>query len=175
MRVRPGPTCTAADHVLVFKDVARDFLEHLKRTVVGFYGADPQQSPDYGRIVNAHHRCSARSFRYWWSTASKRSSESSTRNPPRSASMCFRRVQAYPPGFLMRPVRRRRGQRLRGAATDPGSAFRRSRQLRYWQVSRRVGLSRLYQRSRRALPQHVPEFAISIAGNSASRPIARWR
>src|SRR5262249_12778699 len=27
----------------------------LKKAVVGFYGTDPQQSPDYGRIVNAHH------------------------------------------------------------------------------------------------------------------------
>src|SRR5262249_16217415 len=53
--VNSGQTCTAADHVLVFKDVARDFLEHLKRAVVGFYGSDPQASPDYGRIVNAHH------------------------------------------------------------------------------------------------------------------------
>jgi aldehyde dehydrogenase (NAD+) len=53
--VNAGQTCTAADHVLVFKDVARDFLEHLKRAVVGFYGSDPQQSPDYGRIVNARH------------------------------------------------------------------------------------------------------------------------
>jgi hypothetical protein len=35
----------------VFKDVARQFLEHLKETVLQFYGNDPQQSPDYGRIV----------------------------------------------------------------------------------------------------------------------------
>ena len=53
--VNAGQTCTAADHVLVFKDVARDFLEHLKRAVVGFYGTDPQKSPDYGRIVNVRH------------------------------------------------------------------------------------------------------------------------
>jgi aldehyde dehydrogenase (NAD+) len=50
-----GQTCTAPDHVLVFKSVAKDFLEQLKEAVVGFYGADPQQSPDYGRIVNARH------------------------------------------------------------------------------------------------------------------------
>ncbi len=50
-----GQTCTAPDHVLVFKDVATEFLAQLKEAVVGFYGADPQQSPDYGRIVNAHH------------------------------------------------------------------------------------------------------------------------
>jgi aldehyde dehydrogenase (NAD+) len=50
-----GQTCTAPDHVLVFKSVAKQFLEQLKEAVVGFYGADPQQSPDYGRIVNARH------------------------------------------------------------------------------------------------------------------------
>ncbi len=50
-----GQTCTAPDHVLVFRSVAKDFLEQLKEAVVGFYGADPQNSPDYGRIVNARH------------------------------------------------------------------------------------------------------------------------
>jgi aldehyde dehydrogenase (NAD+) len=50
-----GQTCTAPDYVLVFKDVARQFLEHLKETVLQFYGNDPQQSPDYGRIVSTHH------------------------------------------------------------------------------------------------------------------------
>src|SRR4051812_28526916 len=50
-----GQTCTAPDYVLVFKDVARQFLHHLKETVLRFYGNDPQQSPDYGRIVSTHH------------------------------------------------------------------------------------------------------------------------
>src|SRR5258707_773705 len=50
-----GQTCTAPDYVLVFNDVARQFLEHLKETVLHFYGSDPQQSPDYGRIVSTHH------------------------------------------------------------------------------------------------------------------------
>jgi acyl-CoA reductase-like NAD-dependent aldehyde dehydrogenase len=50
-----GQTCTAPDYVLVFKDVARRFLEHLKETVLHFYGDDPRQSPDYGRIVSTRH------------------------------------------------------------------------------------------------------------------------
>src|SRR5713101_5292492 len=50
-----GQTCTAPDYVLVFKDVARPFLEQLKEAVLEFYGDDPQRSPDYGRIVNTHH------------------------------------------------------------------------------------------------------------------------
>ena len=41
--------------MLVFRDVADQFLEQLKATVLEFYGDDPRQSPDYGRIVNSHH------------------------------------------------------------------------------------------------------------------------
>ena len=50
-----GQTCTAPDYVLVFKDVARPFLQQLKESILHFYGDDPQKSPDYGRIVNTHH------------------------------------------------------------------------------------------------------------------------
>lgn len=50
-----GQTCTGVDHVLVFKDVKDQFLELLKQTIVEFYGEDPQQSPDYGRMVNDRH------------------------------------------------------------------------------------------------------------------------
>ena len=50
-----GQTCTAPDYVLVFKDVAREFLAHLKGTIVQFYGEDPQKSPDYGRIITTRH------------------------------------------------------------------------------------------------------------------------
>ena len=50
-----GQTCTAPDYVLVFKDVAADFLGYLKETLLQFYGENPQKSPDYGRIVNLHH------------------------------------------------------------------------------------------------------------------------
>ncbi len=47
-----GQTCTGVDHVLVFKDVEEQFLGHLKNTVIEFYGKDPSQSPDYGRMVS---------------------------------------------------------------------------------------------------------------------------
>src|SRR5947208_3653140 len=50
-----GQTCTAPDYVLVFKDVAADFLKCLKETLVEFYGENPQNSPDLGRIVSTHH------------------------------------------------------------------------------------------------------------------------
>src|SRR5258707_5668662 len=47
-----GQTCTAPDYVLVFKDVAKPFLGHLKESILHFYGNEPQKSPDYGRIVS---------------------------------------------------------------------------------------------------------------------------
>src|SRR5712692_5034746 len=50
-----GQTCTAPDYVLVFKDVARPFLEQLKKAMLQFYGRDAQKSPDYGRIINTRH------------------------------------------------------------------------------------------------------------------------
>src|SRR6266478_6641054 len=53
--VNCGQSCTAPDYVLVFKDVAAEFLKHLKETLIEFYGDDPQNSPDLGRIVSTHH------------------------------------------------------------------------------------------------------------------------
>ena len=50
-----GQTCTAPDYVLVERNVAQPFLAELKATIVDFYGADPQRSPDYGRVVSARH------------------------------------------------------------------------------------------------------------------------
>jgi acyl-CoA reductase-like NAD-dependent aldehyde dehydrogenase len=50
-----GQTCTAPDYVLVFENVAEEFLRHMKDALLQFYGEDPQKSPDYGRIVNLHH------------------------------------------------------------------------------------------------------------------------
>src|SRR5438874_6397219 len=50
-----GQTCTAPDYVLVFKDVAKPFLEHLRESILHFYGDEPQRSPDYGRIVSTRH------------------------------------------------------------------------------------------------------------------------
>src|SRR5260221_12733789 len=50
-----GQTCTAPDYVLVFKEVAAEFVRYLKEALVEFYGEDPQKSPDYGRIVSDRH------------------------------------------------------------------------------------------------------------------------
>jgi len=50
-----GQTCTAPDYVLVSKNVAPAFLGHLRAAVLDFYGADPQKSPDFGRVVSPRH------------------------------------------------------------------------------------------------------------------------
>jgi aldehyde dehydrogenase (NAD+) len=50
--VNSGQICTAPDHVLVWPDVKDELVHHLVDAVHEFYGDDPQQSPDYGRIVN---------------------------------------------------------------------------------------------------------------------------
>ena len=50
-----GQTCVAPDHVFVDRRVAAAFLEALKTTLREFHGGDPQQSPDYGRIIHRGH------------------------------------------------------------------------------------------------------------------------
>lgn len=50
-----GQTCIAPDYVLVDRRVEGPLLARLRDAVRGFYGPDPRQSRDYGRIVNDHH------------------------------------------------------------------------------------------------------------------------
>jgi acyl-CoA reductase-like NAD-dependent aldehyde dehydrogenase len=47
-----GHICTAPDHVLAWPEVKDEFLQHMKDTIREFYGDDPKQSPDYGRVIN---------------------------------------------------------------------------------------------------------------------------
>lgn len=47
-----GQTCVAPDYVLVHEAVEEKLLVALREALRGFYGDDPRQSPDYGRIVN---------------------------------------------------------------------------------------------------------------------------
>jgi aldehyde dehydrogenase (NAD+) len=50
-----GQTCIAPDYALVVKSREDQFVEHVRRAIFDFYGADPKASPDYGRIVNDQH------------------------------------------------------------------------------------------------------------------------
>ncbi|MBM3879828.1 MAG: aldehyde dehydrogenase [Verrucomicrobia bacterium] len=50
-----GQTCVAPDFVLVDRRRTAGLVEAMRRALVEFYGAEPRQSPDYGRIVNERH------------------------------------------------------------------------------------------------------------------------
>lgn len=48
-----GQTCIAPDYFLVKECVKNKFIKMLVKTITEFYGTDPQQSNNYGRIVNS--------------------------------------------------------------------------------------------------------------------------
>ena len=50
-----GQTCVAPDHVWVPAARHQELIDHLKEAITTFYGSDPLQNPDYGRIVNRQH------------------------------------------------------------------------------------------------------------------------
>jgi aldehyde dehydrogenase (NAD+) len=52
-----GQTCVAPDYLLVHERIEGELLEALVQQIRAFYGDNPQESSDYGRIVNErHHR-----------------------------------------------------------------------------------------------------------------------
>jgi aldehyde dehydrogenase (NAD+) len=53
--INAGQTCVAPDYLLVDAAVHDGLLARMKAAVRDFYGDDPRQSPDYGRIINARH------------------------------------------------------------------------------------------------------------------------
>jgi aldehyde dehydrogenase (NAD+) len=53
--VNCGQTCVAPDYLLVHENLKDKLLPALKEAVEKMYGADPKQSPDYGRMVNDRH------------------------------------------------------------------------------------------------------------------------
>ena len=50
-----GQTCVAPDYLLVEKRHSKELLERIKFYVEKFYGKNPQDSCDYGRIISARH------------------------------------------------------------------------------------------------------------------------
>jgi aldehyde dehydrogenase (NAD+) len=50
-----GQTCVAPDYVMVHKTVKKDLVSAMVMDIENFYGHDPQESPDYGRIINHKH------------------------------------------------------------------------------------------------------------------------
>ena len=50
-----GQTCVAPDYILVEKTLSSQLIAAIQAKVAVFYGADIQNSKDYGRIVNERH------------------------------------------------------------------------------------------------------------------------
>lgn len=50
-----GQTCVAPDHLWVDRRIAPALLDAMRMEIRSFYGENPQQSPDYGRIINRRH------------------------------------------------------------------------------------------------------------------------
>ena len=53
--VNCGQTCIAPDYILIHRSIKKDFLDKIKIKIEQFYGTDPEQSPDYARIINDFH------------------------------------------------------------------------------------------------------------------------
>lgn len=53
--VNAGQTCIAPDYVLVEQPVHDELVAAIGRHITAFYGADPQASGDFARIVNSAH------------------------------------------------------------------------------------------------------------------------
>ena len=50
-----GQTCVAPDYVLATPDVAEALAKRIAVAVTEFYGKNPQDSPNFGRIINERH------------------------------------------------------------------------------------------------------------------------
>jgi aldehyde dehydrogenase (NAD+) len=50
-----GQSCVAVDHLLVQKRVKKVLLDRMADCIHQFYGSDPSQSPDFGRIIDDAH------------------------------------------------------------------------------------------------------------------------
>ncbi|MDJ0599958.1 MAG: aldehyde dehydrogenase [Crocosphaera sp.] len=50
-----GQSCVAPDYLFINQSIKSQLLEAIKEVIKEFYGEDPSQSMDYGRIINEHH------------------------------------------------------------------------------------------------------------------------
>lgn len=50
-----GQTCIAPDYLLVPQSIKKTLIDRMKREITAFFGVDPSQSPDYGRIIDERH------------------------------------------------------------------------------------------------------------------------
>jgi len=50
-----GQTCIAPDYVYVHESVKAEFIKYLKEAIIEFFGDNPIESKDYGKIINNKH------------------------------------------------------------------------------------------------------------------------
>jgi len=50
--INSGQTCIAPDYLLVDRQIKQELITEIKKCIVNFYGENPEQSPDYARIIN---------------------------------------------------------------------------------------------------------------------------
>ncbi len=53
--INVGQTCIAPDYLLVHTNVKDKLIGEVKKQIKSFYGENPQESADYGRIINKKH------------------------------------------------------------------------------------------------------------------------
>lgn len=57
-----GQTCVAPDYILVERHFADQLITALQQAIGRFYGSDPVQHKDYGRIINSRHCARLQSY-----------------------------------------------------------------------------------------------------------------
>lgn len=50
--INAGQTCIAPDYILIHKNMKAHFIDYLKEEINKAYGQNPQESPDFARIIN---------------------------------------------------------------------------------------------------------------------------
>ncbi|WP_373864167.1 aldehyde dehydrogenase [Paenibacillus glycanilyticus] len=53
--INAGQTCIAPDYALVHHSVLEEFLRQLRKSVTKFYGQNPLEHKDYGKIISERH------------------------------------------------------------------------------------------------------------------------
>ncbi len=52
--INSGQTCLAPNHLLVEEDIKDDLVECMCKSIIEFYGENPLDSPDLGKIINSN-------------------------------------------------------------------------------------------------------------------------
>lgn len=53
--INSGQTCIAPDYLIVHTDVKNELIRKMTRAIKEFYGKNPMESEDYGKIINKDH------------------------------------------------------------------------------------------------------------------------